>query len=58
MGPDDFQILNLLGSGSFGEVYLVRKKDSHELFALKLLKKEKFVRQNLMRYALSERNIL
>ena len=34
--PKHFQPLQLLGSGSFGEVYLVRKKTSGALFAMKV----------------------
>ena len=38
--PDSFKIINLLGKGSFGEVYLVKKKDSSEYFAMKILDKD------------------
>ena len=36
---NDFQILKLLGEGSFGKVVLVRKKDSGTLHAMKVLQK-------------------
>lgn len=37
IGPNSFEPISLLGQGSFGEVYLVRKKDTNELFAMKVL---------------------
>ncbi|CAG9324763.1 unnamed protein product [Blepharisma stoltei] len=58
VGPHDFRGLMQLGKGSFGEVYLVEKKDTQEVFALKVLKKEKVFGSNLVRYAFTERNIL
>jgi serine/threonine protein kinase len=39
VGPEDFMPLKLLGSGSFGEVYLVREIATGELFAMKVLSK-------------------
>ncbi|CAG9317809.1 unnamed protein product [Blepharisma stoltei] len=58
VGPRDFKGLLQLGKGSFGEVYLVEKIDSGEQFALKVLRKEKVLENNLIRYAFAERNIL
>ena len=58
IGPDNFRGLLQLGKGSFGEVYLVEKIDSGELFALKVLRKDKVLGNNLVRYAFTERNIL
>lgn len=43
VGPADFDILSLLGKGSFGEVYLVRKKDTGKRYAMKLLQKQKIM---------------
>lgn len=43
VGPADFDILSLLGKGSFGEVYLVRKKDNGKKYAMKLLQKQKIM---------------
>jgi ankyrin repeat protein len=57
VGPNDFKAVAQLGKGSFGEVYLVEKKDSGVLYALKVLKKEKIIGSNLIRYAFAERNI-
>jgi len=37
---DDFQMLKVIGRGSFGKVYLVRHKESEKPFALKILKKD------------------
>ena len=39
VGPDDFMPLKLLGSCSFGEVYLVRELATGMLFAMKVLSK-------------------
>lgn len=36
---DSFDIKGLIGRGSFGEVFLVEKKDTKVLYALKVLKK-------------------
>lgn len=58
VGPTDFRGLLQLGKGSFGEVYLVEKFDTLEKFALKVLRKEKVLGNNLVRYAFTERNIL
>ena len=33
-----------LGAGAFGEVYLVEMIDTKKLYAMKVLKKEKFIR--------------
>lgn len=58
VGPYDFKGISQLGRGSFGEVYLVEKIDTHEQYALKVLRKEKVIGNNLVRYAFTERNIL
>ena len=53
-----FICLALLGKGSFGEVYLVQKIDTKENYAMKVLRKEKIMNQNLLKYAMAERNVL
>lgn len=39
VGPSNFTPLKLLGSGSFGEVYLVRENATEQLYAMKVLSK-------------------
>ena len=56
--PGDFLPLCVLGKGSFGEVYLVRKISSGEEFAMKVLSKDKIIGRKLQRYALTERRII
>jgi serine/threonine protein kinase len=36
---DSFKILKVLGRGAFGRVFLVKKKDSGRIYALKTLEK-------------------
>ena len=57
VGPQDFKGLMQLGKGSFGEVYLVEKIDTGIQYALKTLRKEKVLGNNLIKYAFAERNI-
>ena len=56
--PSSFVCLALLGKGSFGEVFLVQKINTQEKFAMKVLRKERIMGQNLLKYALAERNVL
>lgn len=59
LGPKSFEILDQLGKGSFGAVYLVHKKNnSEELFAMKVIEKKKVFDNGLTKYIFAERNIL
>ena len=58
VGPANFIPIKLLGSGSFGEVYLVKEKKTPNLYAMKVLSKHKIMGQNLVRYAKTERDVL
>ncbi|KAI1190526.1 serine/threonine-protein kinase sck1 [Nemania serpens] len=57
-GPDDFQILRLIGKGTFGQVYQVRKKDSNRIYAMKVLSKKVIVQKKEVAHTVGERNIL
>ena len=54
----NFICLALLGQGSFGEVYLVKKKDTLEYFAMKVLDKCRIEKQNIFKYVYTERNVM
>jgi len=56
--PSSFICLALLGKGSFGEVYLVQKINTGSLYAMKVLSKDRIMGQNLLKYAMAERNVL
>lgn len=42
----DFEVIELLGEGSFGRVYRVCKKDSGKMYALKSMKKQTLINSN------------
>ena len=54
----DFEVLALLGRGSYGKVLHVRKKDTGELYAMKVMSKADIFKRNQVRHALTERSIL
>ncbi len=58
VGPDDFEVMCLLGTGSFGEVYLVKYKKTGKQYAMKVQGKKKIMSQNLIKYTRTERNVL
>lgn len=54
----DFQTLKVVGRGSFGKVYLVRKKSDGKAYAMKILKKDQLIKKNLLIKTQAERDIL
>lgn len=55
---NDFNILKVIGKGSFGKVLLVSKKDTGHLYAMKVLKKDALVKRNQVQHTKAERRIL
>lgn len=53
-----FMLLAVLGKGSYAKVVLVKKIESGEIFAMKILKKEMITKKNQLRHVQNERNIL
>lgn len=58
VGLDDFDLLKVLGKGGFGKVMLVRKKNTTEIYAMKVLKKEAVIRRNQVQHTKTETHIL
>ncbi|RKP25285.1 kinase-like domain-containing protein, partial [Syncephalis pseudoplumigaleata] len=58
VGPSDFVKIRLLGKGDVGKVYLVKKKNSDRLFALKVLSKQEMIKRKKIKRALAEQEIL
>ena len=55
---DKFQILQEIGSGSFGTVYKVIEKSTNQLFAMKSLSKAYLKKKEMLKYAVSEIKIM
>ena len=45
---DDFELIAVVGRGSFGKVMKVRRKGSNEVFAMKVLRKDMIVKENMV----------
>ncbi|KAG0174463.1 serine/threonine protein kinase, AGC [Apophysomyces sp. BC1015] len=58
VGPDNFSKIRLLGRGDVGKVYLVKEKETAQLYALKVLSKKEMIKRNKIKRALSEQSIL
>lgn len=57
-GPDDFEVLRLLGKGTFGRVYQVRNQDNGRIYAMKILSKKLIVKKKEIAHTIGERDIL
>ncbi|ODV80966.1 putative serine/thronine protein kinase [Suhomyces tanzawaensis NRRL Y-17324] len=55
---DDFDLLKVIGKGSFGKVMQVVKKDTKQIYALKTLRKQHIVSRNEVTHTLAERTVL
>lgn len=47
-----------LGKGSFGNVYAVKMNQSGKIYAIKFLMKKLVMNENIVKYAMAERNVL
>ncbi|PNS19428.1 hypothetical protein CAC42_2605 [Sphaceloma murrayae] len=57
-GPKDFEILKLIGKGTFGQVFQVRKADTKRIYAMKVLSKKVIIQKKEVQHTIGERNIL
>ncbi|AQZ17749.1 YPK1 (YKL126W) and YPK2 (YMR104C) [Zygosaccharomyces parabailii] len=55
---DDFDLLKVIGKGSFGKVMQVRKKDTQKVYALKAVRKSYIVSKSEVTHTLAERTVL
>ena len=51
-------LLKTISSGAYGKVILAKKKNTKDIFAIKVLEKEKMIQKNVIEYVINERNIL
>lgn len=58
IGVSDFKLLTLLGEGNFGKVYQVCKLDTNEIYAMKVLSKQKLKESNQLEHTITERSVL
>ncbi|CAK9152152.1 unnamed protein product [Ilex paraguariensis] len=58
VGLEDFEVMKLVGKGGFGKVFQVRKKDTSEIYAMKVIRKDKIIEKNHVEYIKAERDIL
>jgi len=55
---DDFELLNVIGKGSFGKVMQVKKKDDNKIYAMKVLRKEAIIARKQVAHTRAEKSIL
>lgn len=58
VGPDSFEMLTIIGQGSFGKVVQVRHKGTGDVYAMKILNKKNIVDRGEVEHTITERNIL
>ncbi|TPX15907.1 uncharacterized protein E0L32_000241 [Thyridium curvatum] len=55
---EDFELLKVVGKGSFGKVMQVRKKDTARIYALKTIRKAHIISRSEVAHTLAERSVL
>lgn len=55
---EDFDLLKVVGKGSFGKVMQVRKRDTKRIYALKTLRKAHIISRAEVNHTLAERTVL
>ncbi len=55
---EDFELMKVVGKGSFGKVMMVKKKDTHRIYALKTIRKAHIISRSEVAHTLAERSVL
>lgn len=55
---EDFDLMKVIGKGSFGKVMMVRKKDTARIYALKTIRKAHIISRSEVAHTLAERSVL
>ena len=55
---EDFELLKVVGKGSFGKVMQVKKQDTHRIYALKTIRKAHIISRSEVAHTLAERSVL
>ncbi|WFD25175.1 non-specific serine/threonine protein kinase [Malassezia nana] len=55
---ESFDLLKVIGKGSFGKVMQVRKKDTSRIYALKIIRKAHIISRSEVTHTLAERTVL
>jgi serum/glucocorticoid-regulated kinase 2 len=55
---EDFDLLKVVGKGSFGKVMQVQKRDTHRIYALKTIRKAHIISRSEVAHTLAERSVL
>ncbi|KAF9107014.1 AGC protein kinase Gad8 [Mortierella sp. GBA35] len=55
---DSFDLLKVIGKGSFGKVMQVRKRDTNRIYAMKILRKAHIISRSEVNHTLAERTVL
>eukprot|EP00928_Gymnodinium_smaydae_P057456 TRINITY_DN40697_c0_g1_i1.p1 TRINITY_DN40697_c0_g1~~TRINITY_DN40697_c0_g1_i1.p1 ORF type:complete len:362 (-),score=69.33 TRINITY_DN40697_c0_g1_i1:134-1135(-) len=55
---DDFNLVKVIGKGSYGKVMLVQHARNRQVFAMKMLRKENVVKRNQVEHTRAERSVL
>jgi RAC serine/threonine-protein kinase len=58
VGIDDFELMKVVGKGSFGKVLQVRKRDTGKIYAMKVLNKKTILERNEVEHTKAEKSIL
>lgn len=55
---EDFELLKVVGKGSFGKVMQVKKRDTQRIYALKTIRKAHIISRSEVAHTLAERSVL
>lgn len=58
LGPQDFEILKVVGQGAFGKVFQVRQRGTGKVYAMKVMRKERILQKEHGDYVKAERDLL
>ena len=58
VGKRDFEMISVLGKGSFGKVLLVEHKETRQAYAMKVIKKCNIKKMNQIEHTITERKVL